>query len=103
MARTGSRRRAQRPVDLTHTLERLALLLGDRIGTGIARALLVPGGAPIAAAARPRAAKAPSVRRGCTREGCSRAAAAKGLCKSHYNLMLYHRRKAERVGPRAKP
>jgi hypothetical protein len=92
MARTGSHRRAPRPVDLTGTLERLALLLGDRIGAGIARALVSPSGG---GAAGGHTARPPAPRKRCSREGCARDAAAKGLCKSHYNLMLYHRRKAE--------
>lgn len=97
MARTGARRRADRPADLTRTLERLALLLGDRIGAGIARALAKPGEtraseAPVAAPAVRAPRKKP-----CAHPGCARDAAAKGLCKSHYNLMLYHRRKAERA------
>ena len=87
MTRKGTRRGATRPVDLTQTLELLAVRLGDRIGAGIARAL---AGAP---GARPAPARR---KKRCSHEGCARDAAAKGLCKSHYNLMLYHRRKRER-------
>ncbi|WP_373048283.1 hypothetical protein [Vulgatibacter sp.] len=87
MARSGSRRHAAGTVDLTATLERLAVRLGDEIGAGIARAL---GSAPAAQEATQRRKKR------CAHEGCDRDAAAKGLCKSHYNLMLYHRRKKER-------
>ena len=96
MARSQSGRRAAGPVDLTRTLERLAILLGDRIGAGIARALAAqpPGRAT---GRPPRAGHSTPRRKRCTHEGCARDAAAKGLCKSHYNLMLYHRRKAERA------
>lgn len=92
MARSAGSRRAARPADLTRTLERLALLLGDRIGAGIARALAAPPAPP------PHVQEGATAKKRCTHAGCTRDAAAKGLCKSHYNLMLYHRRKAER-GP----
>lgn len=69
--------------DLSATLEALAARIGDRIGESIARALSAQAPAP-----------GPEPRRHCAREGCEKPVAAKGLCKSHYNLMLYHRRKA---------
>ena len=88
------RRRLPAPPDLNATLELVAARIGDRIGEEIARAL------GRAAPAEP----APPERKRCETEGCDKPAAAKGLCKSHYNLMLYHRRKAEEApaGRRAK-
>jgi len=86
MVRKG-RRGGSQPVDLTRTLELLAVHLGDRIGAGIARALVSASGRQQPPARR---------KKRCAREGCTRDAAARGLCKSHYNLMLYHRRKSER-------
>jgi len=83
MARRGPRSRPA-TTDLTSTIEEFASRIGDRIGAGIARAL--EQRAPARRSAGPTT---------CAREGCKRAVAAKGLCKSHYNLMLYHRRKAE--------
>ena len=74
-------------VDLSSTLEALATRIGDTIGRSIAEAL---SQAPLPAPA-PRTAAGP---RRCAEAGCGRPAAAKGLCKSHYNLMLYHRRKS---------
>ncbi|HWV38821.1 MAG TPA: hypothetical protein VN033_10140 [Vulgatibacter sp.] len=74
-----SRRQESGAADLTETLERLAVKIGDDVGRKIARALVQPA---------PR-----GVARICATEGCERAVVAKGLCKSHYNLMLYHRRK----------
>ncbi|HEY0840936.1 MAG TPA: hypothetical protein VGD74_12170 [Vulgatibacter sp.] len=79
------RRRATdpKPADLTETFERLATRIGDDIGRELVRALGPPP-------ARRRPPKAKAI---CSTEGCERFVAAKGLCKSHYNLMLYHRRK----------
>lgn len=71
--------------DLNALLERVAIRIGDQIGEGLARAL----GREAAVELPPRE------RKRCETEGCTKPAAAKGLCKSHYNLMLYHRRKAE--------
>jgi hypothetical protein len=84
MARRESRRRSAGHADLTGTLEEFAGRLGDRIGAGIARALA-------AAPVDPRPPRRQKKR--CTQAGCERDAAARGLCKSHYNLALYHRRK----------
>ena len=70
-------------------IENLARRIGDQIGQSLARALAEGNPAP----ARPGPAR-PGKRATCSREGCGRPAAARGLCKSHYNLMLYHRRKA---------
>lgn len=81
------RRRPSVPPDLNAVLELVAARIGNRIGEGIARAL------------GRGAAEEPALpeRKRCETEGCAKPAAAKGLCKSHYNLMLYHRRKAEAV------
>lgn len=75
--------RHREPADLTETFERLATRIGDDIGRELVRAL---GDPP----SRRRSAKVKAI---CSTEGCERFVAAKGLCKSHYNLMLYHRRK----------
>lgn len=75
------RRKEPGAADLTETLERLAVKIGDDVGRKIARAL----GEPVAGERKEA--------RICATEGCERAVVAKGLCKSHYNLMLYHRRK----------
>lgn len=80
--RDPSDERAQ--TDLTETIERLAVRIGDDIGREFARALGEP---PTKRRAAPRE------KARCASEGCERDAVAKGLCKSHYNLMLYHRRK----------
>lgn len=80
------RRRPAAPPDLNATLELLAVRIGDRIGESIVRAI-----GRVAGVEAPRATE----RKRCAHEGCGRPAAAKGLCKSHYNLMLYHRRRAE--------
>jgi hypothetical protein len=90
-----ARRRPPDPPDLNATLELLAVRIGDRIGESLSRAL-----GRVAATAP---ADGPAVeRQRCAREGCERPAAAKGLCKSHYNLMLYHRRKTEAAGRQTK-
>jgi hypothetical protein len=82
----AQRRKSPPSPDLNETFERLALQIGDRIGESLARALDRPAEvAGLAPASKPH----------CEREGCDRPVVAKGLCKSHYNLMLYHRRKAE--------
>jgi len=75
------RRQEPAAADLTETLERLAVKIGDDVGRRIARAL----GEPVTGERKEA--------RICATEGCERAVVAKGLCKSHYNLMLYHRRK----------
>lgn len=91
MPRRGSRR--ETAPDLTAALEDFAARIGDQIGAGIARALKEQE--PPRRRAAPAAAS-------CAREGCGRPVAAKGLCKSHYNLMLYHRRKSESARGRGK-
>ena len=87
MSRSGSRRGRAGPASLAERIEAIALHIGDRIGARIARAIAGEGAAPARA------------RKRCHHEGCTRDAAARGLCKSHYNLMLYHRREAERGVP----
>jgi|GEM_PF-4035550 len=77
------------PTDLATTLERLATRIGDDIGRRIVHALSAPAALGAEAKARPS----------CASDGCERFAVAKGLCKSHYNLMLYHRRKQSGRAP----
>ncbi len=80
------------PPDLNATLELVAGRIGDRIGERLARA--------IGRAAGPGAdGPAPGSRRSCSRDGCEKPAVAKGLCKSHYNLMAYHRRRGQATRP----
>lgn len=86
----AQRRKTPSPPDLNGTFELLALQIGDRIGERLARALDRPAGDSDPSDSAPAMAK-----RRCEREGCERPVAAKGLCKSHYNLVLYHRRKAQ--------
>lgn len=84
---TQSRDRTARaePVDLNPAFEALVARIGTRIGRKLALTLMERS--------------QPQGRRGvkaiCANPDCERAVVAKGLCKSHYNLMLYHRRKAE--------
>jgi len=87
---TQSREGAARsePVDLNPAFEALVARIGTRIGRKLALALtegMQPSGRG-------------GVKALCANPSCERAVVAKGLCKSHYNLMLYHRRKAEAAG-----
>ncbi len=74
------------PADLNAAFELLAASIGDDIGKKLAQAI---GGDP----SPRRLPRSPRPKAICASEGCGRFVAAKGLCKSHYNLMLYHRRK----------
>lgn len=85
----GGFREGQR-FELAPTFERLGEKIGDRIGRKLARALVGLPSEPSPSSRR--------VKRVCSREGCERFAVAKALCKNHYNLMLYHRRKASAGG-----
>jgi hypothetical protein len=87
-----ARRRTRSEPDLTAAIEEFAARIGDQIGSGIARAL--------GDEARTRTAARETT---CAKEGCTRPVAARGLCKSHYNLMLYHRRKAETAKAKKSP
>lgn len=87
MLRGGARTpRRDRSVRLEQTFERLAERLGERLGAMLGESL-----------ARALEAESRNAIRRCSRPGCLRQAAARGLCKSHYNLQLYHRRKARGV------
>lgn len=87
----AGRRRAAEAIPLHELLEALAARIGEEVGRTIAAELAQPP----TPSAPPRAAP-----RACSKPGCGKKIAAKGLCKGHYNLMLYHRRK---TAPAAAP
>ncbi len=80
----AGRKRVAEVVPLHELLESLAARIGEEVGRTIAAELARPP-------SRPPAAPAAKV---CSKPGCGKKLAAKGLCKGHYNLMLYHRRRA---------
>jgi len=84
----AGRKRTTDTVPLHELLESLAARIGEEVGRKLAEELARP---PERAASTPE-------RVGCSKPGCGKKVAAKGLCKGHYNLMLYHRRKAAGAG-----
>lgn len=81
----AGRRRVAETIPLHELLEALAARIGEEVGRTIA--------AELAAPPTESGAEEPAAPRVCSKPGCGKKLAAKGLCKGHYNLMLYHRRK----------